>query len=564
MTKIATESLVWLDKVEAINASHKEGQKPNQASLVSQYGFSPTHASYLSSLRLCFDKAAIGRVRQAALGNPPYTLSFTSAKELTRLKGKVPDLPAAVHAALDQILPHHLPTKKIEALVDHMASKKPASEFDPEAKPPKKAVKPPRHQDTKETQTLGQRLGAFIDGLLGKLPVIPGQTGPEGTGLKTSPAKPAGRGKKSGQTWQKGLKAAAKWLGKDGKWTLKKFLRLFIKVEHAIAKWVANLVVPHGHSQHSSHKRGGGTSFQQHPFRAILHWAVYSLCQFVILWVVATWLASRFFPSLQPWVEFPFRFLAHLVTVDFPAWLLPFALHHWIIALVLAGVLFFFAIVPAFSAEPFRVIVLAVLLGAAWFYGRGWGTRTLPSLTASTADAPVTQAAVAPVTQAPITAVPVSPIPPKKTARTGPAPEPAIPEGREEEVEGDRRMIDEITEDLFKMSHQNYSDMIDDLKSHLDHDYEEEFLSEFVPDEKIKELRDGWLYLSFGYSEPVKLLKVDDDSETFLAQGTVYTQSDTNAKVAHPRRKVAITIHVVHNGKKEGKVDEVKWVTAGN
>jgi hypothetical protein len=190
-------------------------------------------------------------------------------------------------------------------------------------------------------------------------------------------------------------------------------------------------------------------------------------------------------------------------------------------------------------------------------------TTASPSVKTS-GDGPAGGPATVQAVAAPLSAVPVSPIPPKKTARTGPAPEPAIPEGREEEVEGDRRMIDEITEDLFKMSYQNYPDMIDDLKSHLDHDYEEEFLREFVPDGKIKELRDGWLYLSFGYSEPVKLLKVDDDSETFLAQGTVYTQSDTNAKVVHPRRKVAITIHVVHNGKKEGKVDEVRNVAGGN
>ena len=88
-------------------------------------------------------------------------------------------------------------------------------------------------------------------------------------------------------------------------------------------------------------------------------------------------LVSRFAPALKPWVEFPFRYLAALAGVDFRAWVWQQVNAHWVWGII-AGALLVIGIFAAFAAQPVRTLVLIVLIGAGWFYGRGWGTEKLP------------------------------------------------------------------------------------------------------------------------------------------------------------------------------------------
>jgi hypothetical protein len=151
MTQFSEESLGWLDKLEIINASVQSDTTLTQTSFVDKLKISPAQASYLYSLKDCLDQAAIAKVRQAAQANPPYVLSFTSAKALVGLKKKkVADLHGLIHAALDVIFALRLDTRHIKALVDWIASGKPVSEFDPKAKPPKALVEPNDSENTED------------------------------------------------------------------------------------------------------------------------------------------------------------------------------------------------------------------------------------------------------------------------------------------------------------------------------------------------------------------------------------------------------------------------------
>src|SRR5665213_1613093 len=107
--------------------------------------------SFLLAIQACLDPAAIEKIRLAAKNTPKYTLSFNSARALSRLKKKVKaeDLSSLVHAALDVTLSLRLTTKQIESLVEWMVSGKPASEFDPNSKTDVK----PRRRGAKKDKT---------------------------------------------------------------------------------------------------------------------------------------------------------------------------------------------------------------------------------------------------------------------------------------------------------------------------------------------------------------------------------------------------------------------------
>jgi hypothetical protein len=137
MARYSTESLDWLDQLAAVGQMRKEDPHRTGASMAAQLKMSPAHASYLTSLNDCLDQAAIDKIRQAASpqSGSPFLLSLKGARILPKLKGKVSDLPGAIHAALDVILASRLTTGQIKALVAWVISGKPASEFDPKAKP---------------------------------------------------------------------------------------------------------------------------------------------------------------------------------------------------------------------------------------------------------------------------------------------------------------------------------------------------------------------------------------------------------------------------------------------
>ena len=128
---LKSESLSWADKLEKLRAQPSNASRTELKEALQSVN---SHITDLQNIGDCLDPKAIEKVRQAAQSNPPYILSFNSAKALVGLKGKVNDLPGTAHTALDVIFAHQLSTKKIKNLVKWIISGKPAAEFDPNKK----------------------------------------------------------------------------------------------------------------------------------------------------------------------------------------------------------------------------------------------------------------------------------------------------------------------------------------------------------------------------------------------------------------------------------------------
>ena len=165
LPKLIDESLSWLDNLARLAIQIEKTPDATHAELAESLDLPRSMVTFLSAIRDCFDAPAIAKVRRAEKANHvpgvpnavgqsnfvapltgtgqlaasqqmPFTLSFTSARALSRLNKKVKpeDLPGLVHAALDVILARQLATKDIKKLVVWLISGKPASEFDPKAK----------------------------------------------------------------------------------------------------------------------------------------------------------------------------------------------------------------------------------------------------------------------------------------------------------------------------------------------------------------------------------------------------------------------------------------------
>jgi hypothetical protein len=132
MSQIPSESLNWLEQIATIESMIKKAGAVQRPEIQKALNVGKSQVSDLLSIKDCFDKGARDRIRQAALANPPFVLSFSSAVPLTRLKGQVENVPKAINEVLDVIFKHQLATKDIKALVAFVVSGKPAEEFDPE------------------------------------------------------------------------------------------------------------------------------------------------------------------------------------------------------------------------------------------------------------------------------------------------------------------------------------------------------------------------------------------------------------------------------------------------
>ncbi len=138
------KSLKWLDKLSELKAELKKKTPPNNDELAKKLNLSKSMLSFYKTINNCFDESAVDKVRRAAQGPRPHTLSFKSALALAGIKDKVSDLPGAAHAVLDAALSRRLAKRKIAALVDWVASGKPAQDFDP-AKAGKKSPETAAH-----------------------------------------------------------------------------------------------------------------------------------------------------------------------------------------------------------------------------------------------------------------------------------------------------------------------------------------------------------------------------------------------------------------------------------
>jgi hypothetical protein len=136
-----------------------------------------------------------------------------------------------------------------------------------------------------------------------------------------------------------------------------------------------------------------------------LHWTVYTFSLVFVWWAVAEYLSSHFAPFLKPYLEWPFRFLAHLVIVELPAMAWEWAQVQLVPAVIVCALLAL-GIYCAFRVQPARMTLLAALLFLGWYYGRHWSAK--PTLPAGVKTA------------SPATVVPTAPTEPK------PAPQPPV------------------------------------------------------------------------------------------------------------------------------------------
>ncbi len=185
----------------------------------------------------------------------------------------------------------------------------------------------------------------------------------------------------------------AHWFEKFGEWVVKHIWHKFVKYEHRACKEIAKEAVPEHYTLHSGHKgsRGFLKALTVLPL-TLLHWAVYGVCQFVLVWAVTMGLVSRFAPSLRPLFEWPFRFAARQV-LDLPSWAWAWATapgNFWP-ALATAVVVIWLGTL-AYKAEPTRMQILGACLAALLYFGHRWAYQPSPwTQTTEAVSTPVPQ-----------------------------------------------------------------------------------------------------------------------------------------------------------------------------
>src|SRR5665213_1498108 len=401
LPNINSESLEWLDNLAAITNQLEKNPDATHAELGKALNIDRGKITVLLAIKACLDPVAIEKVRQAAQANPPYTLSFNSARALAGLKKKkVSDFHGSVHAALDVIFAQRLETRHIKALVEWMLSGKPASEFDPKAKPPEttEEITEPESEEentkrnnTKkvETKTLGQRIGSGIDKIVSLLGSGSSKE-PSGTSTHPGSQQAPKKVKASGHGFSKSLtakekKAALKWTKKLAKKAAKFSLKEVAKAEHEVCKKLAHAIVSSRSSSHSTSSRRSGRAHSRGSFRqglitlflTVLHAVVYVLLQFGLLWMVARIFVFPFLPWLKPLLEWPFRFAAHLALYDLPSWVWACA-HNYLVPTLVIGMVLAIGLVFAWQAEPLRMTLISAALVYLIIHGRGWAVESAP------------------------------------------------------------------------------------------------------------------------------------------------------------------------------------------
>jgi ParB/RepB/Spo0J family partition protein len=313
-------------------------------------------------------KIAKGLVEWVKAGNPPET--FGSAP-------KTPKQPKPVPAS-------GIPSDEVLAKVADLGKQVGLAEG--------------RGEDPKPAQDL---LNAYLAEVKA-VPSVSGTTEPEPTvkvmsllsqslkalfknpeGSTSSPASSVSTSKGS-KPFQIELKPVIHWFKKIPEKLSKKTVREAFKIEHHICRKLAHEAVPLHTSSHSGYRHHRSGSLSQGVmtlFLTILHWAVYMILQFVIVWTLVMWPVSRFVPGLKPWFEWPFRFTARLVMIDAPAraWAWATVPSHLIPALIV-GCLLAWGYLSAWKVQRGRMLVLSLCLGLFYYYGRGWAESPMTGI----------------------------------------------------------------------------------------------------------------------------------------------------------------------------------------
>ncbi len=506
MEKSNLKSLAWLDKLSAFAAEREKNPDIPHAELAKALGHDKAMVSFLRSLNSCFDPAAVERVRQAAQGPHPFTLSFNSALELAKLNGKVPDLPGAFQDALEVVLARHLAKRHIKNLVDWIASGKPAKDFDP------KKIKGNK-QDSDEPET------------------------DEDEGDEEEPKEQTeDKKQKKGKGIRKALKQLQKAGAKGLFVGLKSMAGMIHRYVHEAAKTTAGYFCP----LHSRSSRNHDSSTRPNLFRFLGHWGLYWFCVFFAYSGIVGLLSyiGHFIPFVGPWIDSAWAFLVHLL-IRLPFWLLRqiFA-KPWLVFIL--GVALVWWIHKEFKAGLLATLVVAALLAAGWIFRGVWGPYLSSIVSISspkTVEVPVSTKTSQPAVPA-VSAI-ISKIEPKLTAKKPKKPlSPValakgdnsgvlvIPPESQPRVQQESLFVNGFIGDLFGPSYHDLQGWMGNLQSEITPGYWDQFVYENYPPAKMQEIQDKKYLVFFKLSDPVKCVRADVLLDEFQVEGVVTTKSD--------------------------------------
>jgi hypothetical protein len=413
------KEMSWFAKYKAVEIAwaQRENPKVSQQAVADQLMIPPQYVSRALKLMPLLNTAARGAVHQNLMNSDKFKVTENPVFRLTNLVSGHPDDPDRVWAALKVVLDRKMTEPQVKHLVAWVKSGNSPETYAPTPKT-QKLETPATHlspemadklvelaRQAKEEELKGTGDTTHRDALTTYLQNIKAVRSDEASNAKLGvkseelgikphnisrregltilgqqigkafgwlTAKLTGHDKKSAQS------APVKWTEKIAKWTAKLFWHWSLKHLHHFFKGVANYAVPVRKFEHSGHGRGSSGATLPPLIPTVLHWAVYSFCQLAFWWTLMEYVSYHWMPSLRPWLEWPFRFLAHQVIVVLPDMAWSWGTSHLVPAAVVAGLLVL-GIYYAYRAQPARMALLCALLFVGWYYGRAWSTQT-PSL----------------------------------------------------------------------------------------------------------------------------------------------------------------------------------------
>ncbi len=177
MSEVNPKSLEWLDKLTNLRAQVKKTLSATHEELATALGENRTTITYLYALKDILDQASEDKIRQASKAKKPFILSFSNAKILAGLNGKIDGLPGSAYPILDEILARRLPSRHIEALLGWVLDGNPASTFDPSKHQSKRQESAPMDEpemdESEEVKSKaasqGQTTGQWVDSAIDRV-----------------------------------------------------------------------------------------------------------------------------------------------------------------------------------------------------------------------------------------------------------------------------------------------------------------------------------------------------------------------------------------------------------
>ena len=92
-------------------------------------------------------------------------------------------------------------------------------------------------------------------------------------------------------------------------------------------------------------------------------------------------------------------------------------------------------------------------------------------------------------------------------------------------AEADAPFVTQFAERFFGLSYSGYQDNLDYFKQQVAEGHLSEFMADYFPPGKIREIQEKKLVLSFKAAQPPKLVKTEGVMDQFLVKGTLTTES---------------------------------------